>query len=211
MVTLADLNKTTEVQAEEEAQDLLGGIQYIGDRGAFVSDLGTREDVPLTLSGQEAFGALSARVEGTIDLDPDLTLDTRLGDVRGANGLGVRLGPVVINVDGIEATVDLTDAHRAQDVVDALEAAIQVTDATASVTIDPSGDGRGSPEPHRRRRQRGRVELLKWRRGWIHDPRRRGDDEQHAWRRRHQPARLPSVADRHAHGHGRTVLGPGCL
>jgi len=120
--------------------DLLGGVAYGGDRGAFTTDLGTRPSIPLTLSGGAAFGAVSARVEGTVDLDPELMPDTPLEDLRGARGLGVATGPVVVNVDGTETTVDLSDAYTVQDVIDALEAAIQATDAGATVTIDPGGD-----------------------------------------------------------------------
>lgn len=115
---------------------LLGGLRYGGTGEGLVTDLGFERTAPITLSGEAAFGALSARVHGDTDLDPLLTGATRLVDLEGATGTGIALGSVNIDVNGTDLSVDLTGAHTVQDVMDALQTAIQTVDAGATVTID---------------------------------------------------------------------------
>ena len=116
----------------------LGGIRYVGQGDGMLTDLGTANAVPITLSGTRAFGALSARVEGDRDLDPSMIGDTKLSDLEGAAQQGVRLNSINIDINGTDVEVDLTDAHTVQDVIDAVEAAIQTVDAGAVVQIDPA-------------------------------------------------------------------------
>jgi flagellar hook-associated protein 3 FlgL len=121
---------------------LQNGLQYQGQGDGLTTDIGLSRDLPITVSGADAFGALSARVEGSRDLDPMLTLQTRLADLNGARGLGVSLGTVNVDVNGTNLTVDLTDAHTVGDVVDTLQTAIQTVDAGAIVQIDPATGNR---------------------------------------------------------------------
>jgi flagellin-like hook-associated protein FlgL len=116
---------------------LLGGYQYNGSGNGLVTDIGLGDNTPVTISGEEAFGGLSARVEGHRDLDPDLLPETRLSDLDGARGLGITRGSVSVNVNGVETQVDLSDASTIEDVYTRIEAAIQATDPGASVEIDP--------------------------------------------------------------------------
>jgi len=120
---------------------LLQGIRYQGiGRGQQV-DIGMSADVRVTMGGEQAFGALSNRVRGDRDLDPSLTLDTRLSALDGANGLGVRPGSVEIDVNGTITQVDLSDADSVGDVFSRVAQVIQATDPGASVGIDPvTGD-----------------------------------------------------------------------
>jgi len=121
---------------------LLNGLQYQGEGDGLVTDLGLSRDLPITVSGEDAFGALSSRVQGFADLDPIMTADTRLADIAGTRGLGVSLGAINVDVNGTDLTVDLTDAHTVQDVIDTLEAAIRTVDAGATVRIDPASGNR---------------------------------------------------------------------
>ena len=82
------------------------------------------------------FGALSTRVEGTQNLLPDMTSQTRLVDVNGALGKGVRLGSIQINNGTTTTIVDLSTADTVQDVVDAINDA-----GIAGVTANLNGSG----------------------------------------------------------------------
>ena len=120
---------------------LLGGLRYTGTGLGMRADLGLASDIRVTMSGEQAFGALSGRVKGDRDLDPSLTLSTRLSSLDGANGNGVRAGSIEVEVNGTVSTVDLSDADSVGDIVNRISAAIQATDPGATVAIDPaSGD-----------------------------------------------------------------------
>lgn len=114
------------------------GIRYVGAGDGMRTDLGEARNVPITMAGTTAFGALSARVHGDRDLDPSMVGDTRLIDLDGALGLGVRLNTVNVDVNGTDVEVDLTDAHTVQHVIDALQTGIQSVDPGATVQIDPA-------------------------------------------------------------------------
>jgi flagellar hook-associated protein 3 FlgL len=116
--------------------EVLGRFRYVGEGDGLVSDLGLSRAVPITTSGADAFGALSARVQGERDLDPTMTVDTRLVDLNGARGVGVNLGSVNVTVGATDLTVDLSDAHTVGDVAILLQTAIQTVDAGATVSID---------------------------------------------------------------------------
>lgn len=122
--------------AETPMSGLLGGLKYNGSGDGLVTDLGFERGVPITLSGEQAFGSLSSRVKGDTDFDPLLTASTRLNDLGGALGKGVAPGSINVDINGTDVSVDLTAAHTAQDVIDAVQDAIQSVDAGATVTID---------------------------------------------------------------------------
>ncbi len=119
---------------------LLNGYRYTGQGDGLANDLGMLNPINITLSGEDAFGALSARVTGNFDMDPTLTADTRLVDLNGARGLGVTLGEVNIDVAGTLSTLDLSTAHTVGDVAAMLQAEIRLTDITATVVISAGGD-----------------------------------------------------------------------
>ncbi len=113
------------------------GIMYTGDAGRqqtiVESDL-TQE--AFTVSGESFFGAVSAGVRGVRDLDPDLTADTRIADLRGTTGGGVRLGRIRV-IAGAEAVeIDLAGAATVGDVIDKLNAELP---PLLSAQIDDQG------------------------------------------------------------------------
>ena len=55
--------------------------------------------VPITLGEGNPISARSSRVRGSVDLNPNLTADTRLVDLEGARGLGINAGSVQFSVD----------------------------------------------------------------------------------------------------------------
>lgn len=116
-------------------EDLLGGIKYAGGEGGLQTDLPVSRAIPLTLPGSDAFGAVSIRQEGRVDLDPAVTMDTRLQDVNGARGLGVALGAVNVDIDGTDIVVDLSQAHTVGDVIERLQADLQAVDPNITVSM----------------------------------------------------------------------------
>lgn len=124
--------------ASEPFSTLLDGIRYTGSGDGMRADLGLAADIRVTMGAEQAFGALSGRVEGERDLDPSMTAATRLADLRGANGTGVRAGSIEVDVNGTVTQLDLSEADSVGDVLAALSATIQATDPGATVAIDPA-------------------------------------------------------------------------
>ena len=120
--------------------ELLGGLQYQGVGDGMSTDLGSAGPIPITMSGEDAFGTLSARVQGAVDLNPTMTGNTRLMDLNGGQGFGISLGTINADVNGVDVAIDLSDAHTVSDVIATLEAAIQTEDPGATVAISAAGD-----------------------------------------------------------------------
>lgn len=110
--------------------------QFVGGRGGMFADLGGISDVPITLGADNAVGALSARVQGTRDLDPDLTRDTRLSELNGARQRGVSTGEITLRFNGgPPLDVDLTGSVTVGNVADKLTAAIRQYETDNAVSI----------------------------------------------------------------------------
>ncbi|TVQ59740.1 MAG: hypothetical protein EA379_10085 [Phycisphaerales bacterium] len=128
-------------------EPFLGGYRYTGRGDGMRVDIGEALNIPVTLNGEDAFGALSARVKGAVDLDPRLTRDTLLSDVRGALGLGVNLGLLEIEIDdGVTPqtiAVDLAGSSSVDDVLSRIESAIRDADPGALNGAYPSADVAG--------------------------------------------------------------------
>lgn len=65
------------------------------------------------LHGHEVFGAISEPVRGTVDLDPVLTWDTRLADLRG--GQGISPGSIAISDGSDTKIIDVSQAETIGD------------------------------------------------------------------------------------------------
>jgi flagellar hook-associated protein 3 len=114
-------------------------VAYFGDTSAIQNRMDADNLVPFTVTGEAAFGALSSQVQGWRDLDPALTNDTRLADMDGHLGAGVRLGTIhVSNGVGGEWDVDLAGAATIGDVIDRINA---VGSASVVAGINAAGDG----------------------------------------------------------------------
>jgi len=109
-----------------------GGIRYLGSVTNLTMDIGTDRLLEMNSNGADAFGTLSARVVGQVDLDPPATAGTHLDDLNGALNQGVRSGSVVVTVNGSSVTVDLADAETLGDVV------TRVNDAITNLGGDPA-------------------------------------------------------------------------
>jgi flagellar hook-associated protein 3 FlgL len=97
--------------------------------------IGPGESFRRAVSNADAFGAVSAEILGRADLDPRVTLSTKLSDLNG--GQGARLGPIRIQ-DGLggDATVDLSSAETVGNVIDLIN-------STGLATASLNGAGNG--------------------------------------------------------------------
>lgn len=122
------------------------GVRYNGDAGQrqTIVDSDLSLDA-FTLPGSELFAALSDGVKGNVDLDPQITAETLLSDLNGANGQGVRLGRVLVSDGSTQVEIDLTRAVTVGDVIDLLNASLPETLQAALTTsgIQITDTGRG--------------------------------------------------------------------
>lgn len=117
----------------------LGGMRYTGATSNLLLDVGLDRPVAVNTNGIEAFGQLTARVRSEIDLDPQALAATRLADLRGALGEGVRLGSVQLSVNGSPMSVDLSTADTLADVAAILDQAIADLGGTSTVAVTGNG------------------------------------------------------------------------
>lgn len=118
--------------------ELFGGIIYTGQGHGMITDLGLARALPITIGAEQAFGPLDNRRAGTHDLHPNMTFQTPLSNLKGANGNGINLGTININIAGTDTQLDLSAAQTVQDVIDLLEQEIQAVDPAATVSVDPA-------------------------------------------------------------------------
>ncbi|MEC8770631.1 MAG: hypothetical protein VXX19_07275 [Planctomycetota bacterium] len=114
----------------------LGGVRYLGSGAGLVNDNGL--GLPITLSGDEAFGAVSARVAGQVDLNPALSNGVYLEDLGGVNGEGVTGGVVELTVGANTTEVDLSGAATVGEVLDRLQAELDNIAPGSTVSTDGS-------------------------------------------------------------------------
>lgn len=117
-----------------------GVVRYGGDRG----QIQTFADIALLLSsnvdGATAFGAMSEPISQ--DVNPALTLNTRLADLYA--GAGVAPGRITVTIDNgtpITKTIDLTGAQSITDLKTRIEDAFAAEAETVTVSINAAGNG----------------------------------------------------------------------
>ena len=111
-------------------------VQFVGDINQILTTLDSSSSVAYNVTAEEAFGTLSGRVTTLNDLDPNVTMTSRLSELN--RGTGVRLGTISLS-DGTDSTqVDLSSCDTVADVVAAINAN-GVVSITAS--INAAGNG----------------------------------------------------------------------
>ena len=124
--------------ASDPIEGFFEGYRYTGTGDGLRTDIGA--NIPITLGAELALGALSARVQGDVNLDPALTRNTRIASLNGVSGDGVALGQVSIAVaPGSSFTVDLSKSETIDDVADAIESAIRTQTPGALAGAFPGG------------------------------------------------------------------------
>lgn len=96
-------------------------VRFHGDDGrrSAILDSDLSQDA-FTISGLDFFGSGSQRVVGSVDLDPMVTLDTRLRDLDGATSSGIDTGRMMISDGTTSIEVDISGADTVGDVIDLL-------------------------------------------------------------------------------------------
>ncbi|NLX14136.1 MAG: flagellar hook-associated protein FlgL [Phycisphaerales bacterium] len=114
-----------------------GGVIYRGDTDSLTAQIDFGQSANINLNGADLFGSLAGVVQGAVDLNPALTLETRLVDLNGVTGVSVSTGSVLITMSSPAASfqVDLTTADTIGNVIDQLNAAAE----TAGLTVGPGG------------------------------------------------------------------------
>lgn len=121
------------------------GVLFRGDDGRLhtIVDTDLSED-SFTISGREFFNAVSAGVQGFVDLDPALTPQTRLSDLNGATGRGVTPGSIMVTSGAEQVRIDLAGADTVGDVLDKinaeLPAGLTASPTERSIRISGSAD-----------------------------------------------------------------------
>lgn len=123
------------------------GIVYAGNVAALQSFVDLDLAYATNASGAAVFGAFSSQVEGTTDLDPQLTADTPLSALIG--GQGVNLGSIQISDGTSRRIVDLSSAATVGDVAALIEAnppegrtvTVTITSTGLNIAIDAGGGG----------------------------------------------------------------------
>ncbi len=111
------------------------GIGYKGTLDGVQGLLGGSGLTQIGATGNQAFGALSSQVAGYRDLRPAMTDKTRLMDLDGASGDGIRLGTIVLGDNAHSVQVDLSGCDCIGDVMQ------RINDAGGGFTAHLSGDG----------------------------------------------------------------------
>lgn len=129
----------TDVAPFEERAD--GQVVYHGDSHQIQSYINVQTFLPNNFDGISAFSASTPEVGG--DIDPALTLQTKISDLN--SGRGLDLGSITVTLDNGSAqtqTVDLSGTKTIQDIKTVLENAFAAGPLTLTVDIDPtSQDG----------------------------------------------------------------------
>ncbi|MBI3464524.1 MAG: flagellar hook-associated protein FlgL, partial [Planctomycetes bacterium] len=119
-----------------------GNVTYRGNERTLFTNSDLDLLLETNLDGNQIFGAISEPVRGTADLNPILTLDTLLSDLRG--GLGIRAGSIAVSDGTNTSIVDVSGAETIGDVAALLEAnpplgrtvTVSITSTRLNVTID---------------------------------------------------------------------------
>lgn len=104
---------------ETPFQSLGEFVKYLGNEDHFQSFADTDLLFDTNTNGNEVFGAISPEVRGTADLNPVLTENTRLSDLRG--GAGISKGSIAVSDGATTRTIDISKASTIGDVARLIE------------------------------------------------------------------------------------------
>ncbi len=128
------------ISSRSPMESVLGGYRYRGEGAGLVTDTGLASTVPITVGGVEALAGTSSRVRGDVDLNPELTLDTKLDEVMGARGLAIERGEIGVSINGGDLIrVDLSGADTMRDVLASINGAIRQYEADNAATVLGAG------------------------------------------------------------------------
>ncbi len=111
-------------------------IRYDGNEARLPTYANLDLLVDTNIQGNEVFGAISDPVRGSVDLNPVLTWDTRLADLR--NGRGITPGSIAVS-DGTDTKV--IDVSRAETIGDLAALIHADPPAGRTITVDVTSRG----------------------------------------------------------------------
>lgn len=126
-----------------------GGVKYVGDDGDLTAHISDSENSPINITGAKLFSMLTGVVEGSADLNPAITAETRLRDLAGIDDVGISKGLIRIGLTSPATNfiVDLSKADTVGDVMDMIEGAAEDAGLTVGpgnqfdVTLNAAGTG----------------------------------------------------------------------
>ena len=122
-------------------------VKYVGNEGSLSSYSDVNQLFQTNVSGADAFGALSASVQGSANLTPTVTADTQLADLNG--GSGIAKGSITISDGSHSSVVNLSGAATVGDVAADIEAnppagrtvTVSITPTGLDISLDGAGGG----------------------------------------------------------------------
>jgi flagellar hook-associated protein 3 FlgL len=117
--------------------DSTGAVIYSGDQQALNTYIDAGLLQPTNIDGNTAFSALTAPI--TSDVNPALTLQTQLSDLKGVQGVIPGQISVTLSSPATTATIDLSQAKSIGDLKDLIENALGPANVT--VSINPAKNG----------------------------------------------------------------------
>lgn len=114
-----------------------GSIQYNGDQSSIQSRIDAGELLANNVDGQTALNALSP--EFGSDINPALTLGTKLSDLFGGQGVSLQEIVVTLSSVGTPQTVDLSTAQTVGDLKTLIENTLGAANVTVSINAGQNG------------------------------------------------------------------------
>ena len=121
----------------------LGRVTFAGDLGSRSTLVGQNMTQPFDVNAADIFNLKGAVVGGLQVFEPQLAADTRISELGGASGAGVRLGRIRVDQTGpaLSFEVDFAGAETIGDLVARFNDAAAAAGSAATLGISPA-DGR---------------------------------------------------------------------
>lgn len=114
-------------------------VEYNGNEGVLRSFVDIERLFETNLNGTDVFGGISAAVEGSVDLDPQLTANTLVSTLNGGNGIGRNPAITVSVDDGVSTVSSIVDLSRAVTVGDVARLIENGAPGSGNVTAEVTG------------------------------------------------------------------------
>lgn len=123
-----------------------GNVQYVGNDNAINTYSSPTTLIQANITGDQAFGAISAGVQSDVNLTPSLTSSTALADLN--SGQGIDAGSIALSNGTSSSVVNLSGAATIGDVAQLLErnppAGSTITATVTSTGLDVQLNGGGN-------------------------------------------------------------------
>jgi len=114
-------------------------VKYSGNEGVLRSYVDLERLFETNLAGTDVFGGISAAVEGSVDLNPQLTADALVSTLNGGNGIGPNPAITVSVDDGVSTVSSVVDLSGAVTVGDVARLIENGAPGSGTVTAEVTG------------------------------------------------------------------------